>query len=231
MEIQGRVFLLTGASRGIGRSLAEALATSGARLVLSARTTDDLERVARTCRASGADVRAVVGDVGRDADAARMVETAHQAFGHIDVLINNAAVLLSRAPLKDVEAEVWEQTLRVNVVGTANMIRHVLPAMEERRDGLIVNVTSTWGREAAPLVAPYCASKFAVEALTRSVSMESGPGVVVCAANPGVIATDMLADAFGGDVSAYPGPEALTPRWLRLLEEAGPALHGRSIDL
>ncbi|MHC5012530.1 MAG: SDR family oxidoreductase, partial [Planctomycetota bacterium] len=97
--------------------------------------------------------------------------------------------------------------------------------------GLIVNVTSTWGRSAAPLVAPYCASKFAVEALTRSVSMESGPGVIVCAVNPGVIATDMLTQAFGGDVSAYPGPDALAPRWLRWLEEAGPSLHGRSIDL
>jgi NAD(P)-dependent dehydrogenase (short-subunit alcohol dehydrogenase family) len=117
------------------------------------------------------------------------------------------------------------------VIGTANLVRHVLPSMQERRRGVIVNLSSGWGRVGEKDVAPYCASKFAVEALTQSLAEEAGPGIVVFALNPGVVDTDMLRSAWGGSAAAYPGPETLAPRWRRLFARVEPAWNGRSLDL
>lgn len=231
MNLEDRVVLVTGASRGIGRALARTLAEDGARLVLTARSDGSLNALGRDLEAGGARVLTVAGDVGRDEDAARMAAAADEAFGRVDVLVNNAAVLLERAPVTRLPAAQWEETLRVNVVGVANMLRHVVPGMEARGEGVVVNVSSAWGRFAAADVGPYCASKFAVEAITQSLAEEVGPGVVVFALNPGVIATDMLAVAFGTDVSAYPAPEDLAPRWRRLFAEVDATWHGTSRDL
>lgn len=231
MELRGRSFIVTGASRGIGRGLAELLAREGARVAISGRNRENLDAAARALRAHGAELVSVAGDVGDDRDAAALAAAAFEAFGSIDVLVNNAAILSKRAPVVETPARVWEEVLRTNVIGTANMIRHVLPRMERQRSGLIVNLSSGWGRSAAGFVAPYCASKFAVEALTQSVSEESGPGVVVFALNPGVIATDMLAAAFEGDVSHYPAPAELAPRWRALFARVKPSWHGTSRDL
>lgn len=229
--MQERVALVTGASRGIGKALAFTLAEDGARLVLTARGEDALERVGDTLRARGAEVTTVAGDVGTSEDAQRVTHAAEEAFGHIDLLVNNAAVMPTRAPLRDLPPEAWSETLRVNVLGTVNMIRHVLPGMERRGDGVILNMSSGWGRFADADVGPYCASKFAVEALTQSLAREVAPGVVVFALNPGVVATDMLSTAFGGDVSAYPTPESLAPRWRRLLGDIQADWNGTSLDL
>ena len=117
----------------------------------------------------------------------------------------------------------------INVTGTANVIRHALPALAA--DGVIVNVSSTWGRSAAGRQAPYCASKFAVEALTQSLAQELPNGMAAVAVNPGVIATEMLETAFEGDVSAFPTPEALVPSWLGLLSRIDASWNGRSLDL
>ncbi len=231
MELGQRVVLVTGASRGIGAGLARTLADGGARLVLTARTASALEAVGDSLRARGAEVVTVVGDVGRNEDAERVAYAAEEAFGHVDLLVNNAAVLLTRGPLRDLPPEAWSETLRVNVLGTVNMIRHVLPGMERRGDGVIINMSSGWGRFADADVGPYCASKFAIEALTQSLAREVAPGVVVFALNPGVVATDMLATAFGGDLSAHPTPESLAPRWRRLLTDVQPDWNGTSLDL
>ena len=231
MHIQGRVALVTGASRGIGRGLVRVLAEDGARLALVARDPGRLDEVAASLAGTGAEVLALAGDVGDDEDARRMVGAAEERFGRVDMLVNNAAVLLTRGPLVDLPAEEWAETLRVNVLGTVNMIRHVLPGMEQRGDGVILNLSSGWGRFADADVGPYCASKFAVEAISQSLAKEVVPGVTVFALNPGVVATDMLATAFGGDVSAYPTPESLAPRWRRLLADVQPDWNGTSLDL
>ncbi len=236
MKIAEQRFLVTGASRGIGRALAETLVDAGARVLISARTGQDLQRAADALmeRAAGvpsAAVESVKGDVGSEQDARLMVERARQRFGGIDVLVNNAAIMSDPAPIAETPAEVWDDVLRANVTGTANMIRAALPLMEEQSAGVIVNVSSTWGRTAAGRVAPYCASKFAVEALTQSLAEEVGAGIIAVALNPGVIATEMLAVAFEGDVSMYPTPESLAPRWLRFFGDMEPGWSGRTFDL
>ena len=231
MKLDAKVVLVTGASRGIGHALARTLAEEGAHLVLTARSRAPLEALGRALAGSGARAVTVVGDVGSDEDAARMAAAATEAFGRVDVLVNNAAVLLERAPIPRLPAAHWEETLRVNVGGVANMLRRVVPGMERRGEGVVINVSSGWGRFAAADVGPYCASKFAVEAITQTLAEEVRPGILVFALNPGVIATEMLGTAFGTDVSAYTAPEDLAPRWRRLFAAVEPAWHGTSRDL
>jgi len=236
VKIAEQRFLVTGASRGIGRALAETLVDAGARLVISARSGKDLQKAAdelmeRASGVAGAAVESVRGDIGLVADAELMVERARQRFGGIDVLVNNAGVMNDPAPIADIPAEVWDDVLRINVTGTANVIRAALPIMEAQRAGVIVNVSSTWGRIAAGRVAPYCASKFALEAMTQSLAEEVGEGIVAVALNPGVIATEMLAVAVEGDVSMYPTPESLAPKWLLFFDDMELGWSGRTFDL
>ncbi len=236
MKIAEQRFLVTGASRGIGLALAETLVDAGARVVISARSGKELQRAAdalmeRASEVPSAAVESVKGDVGLVRDAQAMVERARQRFGGLDVVVNNAAIMNEPATIAETPAEVWDDVLRVNVTGTANVIRAVLPVMEAQHAGVIVNVSSTWGRTAAGRVAPYCASKFAVEALTQSLAEEVGEGIVAVAVNPGVIATEMLAVAFEGDVSMYPAPASLAPKWLRFFDDLDASWNGRTFDL
>ena len=224
MQIDGRTFLVTGASRGIGADLAALLVEDGANVVLAARS---------DCRLPDDGTRsvAVVGDVTVDEDAARMVATAVERFGRLDAVVNNAAVLSPPARIVDITPDTWRHVLEVNVIGTANVIRHAVPALAQAGGGAIVNMSSTWGRTAAGRQAPYCASKFAVEALTASLAQELPQGIATVAVNPGVIATDMLATAFEGDVSMFPGPTSLRAAWRALFAGIDDGWSGRSLDL
>src|SRR5262245_60556313 len=132
MDVRGRSFLVTGASRGIGRALARGLAANGASVTLAARSAEALSALRREIEASGSRAAAFAGDVGDDEDARGMVETALEAFGAVDVLVNNAAVISKVAPVASTSVETWAEVLRVNVVGVANLIRPVLPRMASR---------------------------------------------------------------------------------------------------
>lgn len=228
-ELRGLRVLVTGGSRGIGRALADGLVEAGARVVISGRSAEHLQAAAHSLGHAWRLVT-VQGDVAEDEDAQAMVAAAVQHFDGLDLLVNNAAVLSEPAPIAETSTETWRQVLDVNVVGTANMIRHALPHLEQS-SGAIVNVSSTWGRSAAGDVAPYCASKFAVEALTQSLAQELPRNMTVVAVNPGVINTEMLETAFGGDVSAYASPESLVPAWLDLFARLDRSWNGRSLDL
>jgi NAD(P)-dependent dehydrogenase (short-subunit alcohol dehydrogenase family) len=103
--------------------------------------------------------------------------------------------------------------------------------MVARKSGVCVNLSSGWGRSVDAGVSSYCASKFAVEALSQSVALEVPRGVCVVAVNPGIVKTDMLDTAFGASSSSYPPPEDLAPRFVRMLEKLGPAMNGRSLDV
>lgn len=232
MRIAGSTFLVTGASRGIGRALAQHLAGLGAHLHLTARSDQELSAVAQACQRRGVRVAHTPGDVGAADDAARVVGDALAAHGHLDVLVNNAALLTPPAPVAQSRIVDWEDVLRVNVLGCVHMIRAVLPSMLRRRAGAIVNLSSGWGRVGEAGVAPYCASKFAVEGLTQSLAAEVGPdGLTALALNPGIVNTEMLRAAWPDAAQQYPSPESLAVAWTRLFERLGPELNGRSLDL
>ena len=223
--------LVTGVSRGIGRALVPVLLEAGARVAGCARNEEGLRLLAAEMGVPPSRLMLRPCDMGVPKAVAALVADVEATLGGIDVLINNAAVLTPPAPVVSTPLAAWEQTLQVNVVGAVAAAQTVLPGMLGRGHGAIVNLSSGWGRVAAPRVAPYCASKFAIEAFSSSLAAEVPPGIVVVALNPGVIATDMLADAFEGDVSAYPTPASLADNWRRFFKRLGPRVHGQSLDL
>jgi NAD(P)-dependent dehydrogenase (short-subunit alcohol dehydrogenase family) len=121
-----------------------------------------------------------------------------------DLLLNNAALINKNAPLWRVSAQEFSEVIDVNIKGVANVIRHFVPAMIERKSGVIVNFSSGWGRSTDAEVAPYCATKWAIEGLTRSLGQELPAGMAAVALNPGIINTEMLQSCFGGSASSFP---------------------------
>lgn len=183
MTLEGSVAIVTGASRGIGREVALALARGGVDVVCAARSTQDapsklpgtIEETARQVEAIGQRALAVACDVSDEAQVASMVERTLRELGRIDLVVNNAAVN-SRAPLVETPAKLWDLVMRVNLRGTFLCSRAVLPHMIERGSGRIVNVSS--GAAVMPALAaklgviPYAVSKAAVEALTEALAEE-----------------------------------------------------------
>jgi NAD(P)-dependent dehydrogenase (short-subunit alcohol dehydrogenase family) len=127
-------------------------------------------------------------------------------------LINNAAVMNTPAPLWQVSAAEFDRLVAVNISGVVNVIRHLVPAMLERGQGVIVNLSSGWGRSVSPEVAPYCASKFAIEGLTKALAEELPAGMAAVPLNPGIVNTDMLQQAWSDGANAYPSPESWAKR-------------------
>lgn len=233
MQVTGARVLVTGGTRGIGRALVEGLLDADAQVAFCGRTPEGVQAAwesIRETRPERADVlTGVAGDVSLDRDAGAIVAAATAAFGGLDLLVNNAAILTPPAPVAETSTETWRDVLAVNVIGSANMIRHALPALGRAR-GAIINLSSGWGRTTSPGVAPYCASKFGIEALSQAVAQES-EDVTCIALSPGAIATEMLATAFQQDVSDYPTPTSLVPHWLRLIAALDRTMTGQSLDL
>ena len=196
--------LLTGVSRGLGRALAAEFIERGHTVVgcgTSHASIDDLRRRWQ------APHRLDVVDVSSDAAVARWANEV-LAGGTPDLLINNAAVINTPAPLWQVPAAEFDRLVAINISGVVNVIRHFVPAMVERKQGVIVNFSSGWGRSVSPEVAPYCASKFAIEGLTKALAEELPTGMAAVPLNPGIINTDMLRQAWSDGANAYPSPES-----------------------
>ena len=220
-----RSILITGATRGIGRAMVTRFAELGHSVAACGR--DEAAVTSLGVEISDAShLRAVDVTDPRQVDA---WAAALAAAGWVpDLLINNAGVINRQAPLWELSADEISRVLEVNVLGVTHVIRAFLPAMIERGQGVLVNISSGWGHSTAPNVAPYCASKFAIEGLTRALAQELPPGLAAVPLSPGVIHTDMLETAFGEQAAAHWRPddwiEAAVPHLLRL----GPDDNGRS---
>jgi NAD(P)-dependent dehydrogenase (short-subunit alcohol dehydrogenase family) len=153
------------------------------------------------------------------------------AEGPVDLLVNNAALINENAPLWEVPAAAFDDLVDVNVKGTANVIRHFLPAMIERRSGVVVNFSSGWGRSTSPEVAPYCATKWAIEGLTRALAEELPGGMAAIPLNPGIIDTEMLRSCFGDSASAYPTARQWAKRAVPFLLQLGPDDNGQALTV
>ncbi|MEM1060371.1 MAG: SDR family NAD(P)-dependent oxidoreductase [Verrucomicrobiota bacterium] len=203
-----RQIILTGLTSGCGRALFHELDAAGHTVFGCARSADKLRALAKAYRPDHRLTPVDVSDhAAVEAWAADILETA----GPPDLVINNAALMNEARPLWEVPAEEFNELIAVNVGGTAHVMRAFLPAMIERGRGVIVNFSSGWGRSTSPEVAPYCASKFAVEGLSAAVAQEVPRGLAVIALNPGVINTPMLQKCWSDAAHAYPDPE----KWAR----------------
>jgi NAD(P)-dependent dehydrogenase (short-subunit alcohol dehydrogenase family) len=198
-----RIFL-TGATRGLGLALAEQFIERGHTVIGCGSSQESVDAVSQRWPAPH---RFAVVNVADDAAVKRWAE-ASLADGAPDLLINNAAVMNTPAPLWRVSADEFDRLMAVNVCGVANVIRHVVPAMVEQGSGVIVNLSSGWGRSVSPEVAPYCASKFAIEGLTKALALELPEGMAAVPLNPGIINTDMLRQAWADGAKAYPSPQS-----------------------
>ena len=147
--------------------------------------------------------------------------------GAPDLLINNAALINRTVPLWEVSAGELSELIDVNVKGVCNVIRHFVPAMISSGSGTVVNFSSGWGRSASAHVAPYCASKWAVEGMTSALAQELPPGICAVALNPGVINTDMLQTAWGESASAHPDPAEWAEAAVPFILGLGPEHNGR----
>jgi len=170
MELNGKVALVTGASRGIGRAIAEGLAAEGVRLVIAARGAEALEETQRALEATGAVVLAVPADVGDDASVTALVEQARERFGCIDILISNASALAVTG-----DRASWDASLNVDVMGAVRLVEAVLPVMKAEGGGSILFVSSTSAIEAAPMEDfGYTAAKAALNAYAKKLAVVEG---------------------------------------------------------
>ena len=191
-DLQGTVALVTGASRGLGRAFALALAEAGADLVLAARGVDDLRLTAEAAAKHGVRAEAFRADMREARDIEALVEGAIRAFGRIDVLVNNAGIAGAEKPVLDLERREWEDALAVNLLGPALLARAVARGMVERRQGRIINVASIAGLAPVSRLGPYCVSKAALIQLTRVMALElARHNVQVNALCPGYFRTPM----------------------------------------
>ncbi|HTN76713.1 MAG TPA: SDR family oxidoreductase [Pirellulaceae bacterium] len=220
--------VITGVGRGLGRAMAAEFAARG-HLVLGCSQSPNT--VAALTREFPLPHRFDVVDVRDDAQVRAWSESVLASGEPPDLLINNAGVINHTRNLWDVEPQEFERVIDVNIKGVYYVIRHFVPAMIKRGQGVIVNFSSGWGRSVAPEVAPYCASKFAVEGLTLALADELPYGMAAVPLNPGIINTDMLRSCWGNSAASYPSPEEWAERAVPMLLRLGPDDNGESLSV
>src|SRR6185503_11081391 len=187
--LKGKVTLITGGGRGIGKAIALAFAREGARIAVAARTAEQVEQVAREI---GGGAISAVCDVSDPQSVTHMFTDVQDRLGDVDILVNNAGIAES-ATLVTTSDDLWQRHLAINLSGTFYCTRAALPAMLEKKWGRVINVASIAGKTGAPYIAAYAASKHGVMGLTRSVALEvAAAGVTVNAICPGYVDTEMV---------------------------------------
>lgn len=206
IDLAGTVALVTGASRGLGRALALALAEAGADLALAARGADDLERTAEEARRHGIRAEVFPTDLRRDAEVEALVDRTAVAFGRIDVLVNNAGISGNEKPFLEVSAAEWDEVMAVNLRAPALCAQAAARRMVAQRRGRIINVASIGGLTPISRLAAYCASKAGLIQLTRVLALELARYQVhVNAVCPGYLLTPMNESFF----ASPPGQELI----------------------
>jgi NAD(P)-dependent dehydrogenase (short-subunit alcohol dehydrogenase family) len=191
LDLANKVAIVTGASQGIGRAIAVCLARWGARVTLAARTPTRLQETARLVQEAGSTARVVVTDVTSAAQVQAMVDATLAHFGHLDVLVNNAGIMLQR-PLLDLSEDDWHQVIDTNLTSVFLCCQQVGRHFIAQQRGKVINIASHWGFIGVSNVAPYCASKGGVVQLTRALAVEwARYNITVNAVAPGYIATEM----------------------------------------
>lgn len=210
-DLTGKVALITGSTKGIGRSIAEELARCGARVVISSRKADACEQVAGELKAQGYEAIAVACHVGRKEDLQRLVDTTLQTWGRIDVLVCNAATNPVYGTTLEISDDAWDKIMQTNVKGTFWLANMVVPQMAERGEGSVILLSSIAGLRGNSVIGTYGVSKAAEAALARNLAVEWGPkGIRVNSIAPGLIRTD-FAQALLDDPERVRVAEQKTP--------------------
>jgi len=196
MQLKDKVAIITGGGRGIGRAIAIAYAAEGARIVIAARSTEQLDKVATEITEQGGEVLTVPTDLCIQTEVENLVQKTVDRFGRIDILVNNAGVN-PRGLFLDSTDDEWEQGWQINVMGVVRCCRVVLPIMKQQESGNIINVGSGMGQVGRSNLSVYCASKAALHGLTQSIAEEVWEeGIIVNVLIPGPVRTELSKPAW-----------------------------------
>ena len=220
--------VITGVTRGLGRAMAEEFIRLGHTVFGCGRSEQAIEELSDRF---GSPHRFCALDVASDSAVDAWAADTVGSIGAPDLLINNAALINRNAALWKVPSEEFDRVIDVNIKGVVNVIRHFIPAMIKRGEGVIVNFSSGWGRSTDAEVAPYCATKWAIEGLTQALAQELPAGMAAIPLNPGIINTDMLQSCFGGSASSYPTAEQWAKKAVPFLLGLGPKHNGQSLTV
>lgn len=193
--------VITGVTRGLGLAMAEGFIAAGHQVAGCARSIKKIKTL-QDRFGEGHYFQAI--DVAKESEVKDFSKKVLEKMGIPDLLINNAAITVEIKNLWEFTAEEFDSVVNVNVKGVANVIRHFVPTMLAQKKGVIINFSSGWGRSVDAGVAPYCATKWAVEGLTKALALELPEGMTAVALNPGIIDTDMLRQCWGEGASHYP---------------------------
>lgn len=231
--LDGKVAVITGASRGIGEAVARRYAREGAKVVLASRSSEALRKVTQAVKEERGEALAVVTDVSVEADAVQLMTAACTAFKTIDILVTSAGVLTPRSPLSKVTEEDWERTLAVNLKGSFLCAREALKVMEKKKSGSIIFISSGAGKRSAPHWGPYAVSKFGIEGMMLAMAEEvKALGIRVNTVNPGGTRTAMRAMAYPDeDPKLLPAPEEIAGLFVYLGADDSKKVTGQSIEL
>ncbi|NJD35394.1 MAG: SDR family oxidoreductase [Betaproteobacteria bacterium] len=220
--------VITGVTRGLGSAMLDEFAARGHSVAGCGRSEATIEKLRLKFLAPH---RFATVDVADDMQVGQWARHVLTTMGAPDILINNAALTNTPAPLWEIPAAEFASLIDVNIKGTANMLRHFVPAMIGQGRGVIINFSSGWGRVSAPNVAPYCASKWAIEGLTRALAQELPKGMAAIPLNPGIIDTDMLRTSFGDDAGNYESAITWAERAVPFLLKLGPKQNGKALTV
>jgi NAD(P)-dependent dehydrogenase (short-subunit alcohol dehydrogenase family) len=223
-----KTIVITGVSRGLGRALTEGFIAAGHTVLGCARSAAAVEELNQK---HGAPHNFTAVDVADEAEVINWAKLLLGDYDPPDLLINNAAIVNDLAPLWEIPSDDFSRLIDINIKGVANVIRHFLPAMLERRQGIIVNISSGWGRSTSPEVSSYCTSKWAIEGMTRSLAQELPEGMAAIPLNPGIIHTDMLEVCYPDTASSYTDIQDWVKQAVPFLLQLTPADNGAPLTV
>jgi 3-oxoacyl-[acyl-carrier protein] reductase len=242
MQLDGKVALITGAGRGIGKAIAIGLAHEGADIVAVSRTSAQVEETAREVKALGRRALAMEADVSRLNDVRSMAEQVQRSFDGLDVLVNNAALRMNQLgkknsytiPFTELTVEDWDNAINVNLRGPFLCIRELLPLIH-KRGGSIINISAGGGKRGMAGRSPYCASKFALEGLTQTLALEfQSLNVAVNSLSPGkhsIFTDEEKREQLKADPQrVFMRPEMMVPPAVFLALQNGSCLTGQHIE-
>jgi NAD(P)-dependent dehydrogenase (short-subunit alcohol dehydrogenase family) len=233
MSIQGRIAIITGAGRGIGRATALRFAREGARVVLFSRSPTHLDEIAAEIARAGLPVLTIAGDVSSEEDVHALFQQAMQAHGRVDILVNCAGIVASQ-PFLEMDASTWDRVIAVNLRGTFLCCHKAFRIMAAQHSGVIVNLSSLSGIkgvEKFPGLSAYNVSKAGVAGLTEILAVEGKPyNIRVCAVSPGAVDTEMLRQA-APHLKAGMTPDDMAEILLFLAGDSGRMLSGTNIEI
>ncbi|MCE9527683.1 MAG: SDR family oxidoreductase [Planctomycetales bacterium] len=222
-----RRIVLTGAGRGLGLAMTEGFIERGHTVIGCGRSQETMQELAKRF---GRPHQFDAVDVADEKQVKRWAESV-LVDGPPDLLLNNAAIINRSQPLWEVPTADFSQVIDVNIKGVFHVLRHFVPAMVDRQQGIVVNFSSGWGRSTSPEVASYCATKYAIEGLTLALSAELPQGMAAIPLNPGIINTQMLESAFGAAAADYQAPDEWAETAVPFLLALRPKDNGRSLTV